>query len=60
MAVSAGIIKAKDPVYKSKTLIVYYLRGRNNKSIAEKMHSLVGGYIKRLENIEAYPETMLQ
>lgn len=39
-----------------KVLVAYYSWSGNTKSIAEKIHSQVGGDIFRIETAEAYPE----
>lgn len=41
---------------KEKTLVVYYSRSNNTKSLAETVHSISGGDIARIEPVNPYPE----
>ncbi len=52
------IYKKPDILSDKKILITYYSGIGNSKSVAEKLHTIVGGDIKEIEPIEKYPSNI--
>lgn len=55
-------IKYNQPQFFSdkKILTVYYSNGGNTKSVAQNLHSIVGGDIKEIKLIEKYPNNIFK
>ena len=53
-------IKYSNPEFLSSknTLIVYYSNGGNTKSVAQKLHDIIGGDIKEIQLKETYPKNL--
>ena len=52
------IYKKPDILSDKKILIIYYSGIGNSKSVAEKLHTIVGGDIKEIELVEKYPSNI--
>lgn len=56
LCAGASSLISELPTINTRTLVVYYTRSGNTETLANTVHSVSGGDIKRIYTVNAYPE----